>query len=113
MLKSPDELASLLTRQWHSADKREHRLLDPQAWPLQLAIGRPPPALFTHHTARVREHIARWRAVTAGEVRWQDTAFRSAAEPVSLPLHWQLSSPEEWALAADDPQVQLELQRLR
>ena len=113
MLKSPDELASLLTRQWHSADKREHRLLDPQAWPLHLAIGRPPPALFAHDTVRVREHITRWRAVTVGEVQWQDTAFRSAAEPVSLPLHWRLSSPEEWAEASGDAQVQLELQRLR
>ncbi|MFM2287301.1 MAG: hypothetical protein RL684_444, partial [Pseudomonadota bacterium] len=112
MLKSPSELASLLTRQWHNADKREQRLLDPQAWPLPLAIGRPPSTLFAHHTALVREHIARWRTVTVGEVQWQDTAFRSAAEPVSLPMYWQLSSPEEWALASGDAQVQLELRRL-
>lgn len=112
-LKSPDELAGLLTRQWHSTDTRKHRLLDSQAWPLQLAIGRPPPTVFAHHTARVREHIARWRAVTVGEVQWQGMAFRSAAEPVSLPLHWQLSSPEEWAQASGDAQVQMEMQRLR
>ena len=112
-MKSPDELAGLLTRQWHSADKREFRLLDTQAWPLQLAIGRPPAALLAHHTAQVREHLARWRAVSVGEVRWQDTTFRSAAEPVSLPLHWLLSSPEEWAQASGDAQMQLELKRLR
>lgn len=112
-MKSPDELASLLTRQWNNADKREHRLLDRQAWPLQFSIGRPPAALFARHTAQVRDHIARWRAVTVGKVQWQNTAFRSAAEPVSLPLHWQLSSPEEWAQASGDAQVQLELQRLR
>lgn len=113
IVKSPDELASLLTRQWQDTDKREHRLLDPQAWPLQLAIGRPSPTVFAHHTARVREHIARWRAVTLGEVQWRDTAFRSATEPVSLPLHWQLSSSEEWARATGDTQVMLEQQRLR
>lgn len=112
-MKSPDELADLLTRQWHSADKREHRLLDPKAWPLQLAIGRPPPALFARHTPQVRELIARWREVAVGKVQWQDTSFRSAAEPVSLPLHWRLSSPEEWAQASGDVQVQLELRRLR
>lgn len=112
-MKSPDELAEVLIRQWHSADKREHRLLDRQAWPLQLAIGRPPSVLFTQHTPQVREHIARWRAVTVGEVRWKDVAFRSAAEPVSLPLHWQLSSPDEWAEASGDVQVRLEMQRLR
>jgi hypothetical protein len=80
---------------------------------MEIPIGRPSPALFTHQTARVREHIARWRAVTVGQVQWQNTAFRSAAEPVSLPLQWQLSSPEEWAQASGDAQVQLELQRLR
>ena len=111
-MKAPDELADLLARQWHNADKREHRLIDPQAWPIQLTIGRPPPALFAQHTAQVREHIARWRGVTVGEVQWQDTTFRSAAAPVSLPLHWQISSPEQWAQASDDAQVQLELQRL-
>jgi hypothetical protein len=112
-LKSPDQLASLLTRQWNSADKREQRLIDPRAWPLLLTIGRPAPELFKNHTALVREHIARWRAMTVGEVQWQDTAFQSAAGPVSLPLHWRISSPEEWAQASDDAQVRLELQRLR
>lgn len=113
ILKSPDQLATLLIRQWHSADQRENYLLNPQTWPMEIPIGRPSPALFTHQVSRVREHIARWRTVTVGEVQWQDTAFRSAAEPVSLPLHWQLSSPEEWAQASGDAQVQQELQRLR
>lgn len=112
-MKAPDELAVLLTRQWHNADKREAYLLDSRNWPMEIPIGRPSPALFTHQTARVREHIARWRAVTTGKVRWQDTTFRSAAEPVSLPLRWQLSSPEEWAQASGDAQVKLEQKRLR
>ncbi len=112
-MKSPDQLAELLTRQWHSADKREHRLLDPQAWPISLPIGRPPPTLFAQQTAQVREHIERWRTVTVGEVQWQSIAYRSAAAPVSLPQQWQLRSLEEWAQASGDAQVQLELQRLR
>lgn len=112
-MKSPDELAELLARQWHSADKREQRLLDSQAWPISLPIGRPPPTLFAQQTAQVREHIERWRAVIVGEVQWQSIAYRSAAEPVSLPLQWQLRSLEEWAQASADAQVQLELQRLR
>jgi hypothetical protein len=112
-VKSPDELAEILTRQWHSADKREQRLLDPQAWPIPLPIGRPSPTLFAQQTVQVREHIERWRAVTVGEVKWQSIAYRSAAEPVLLPQHWQLRSPEEWAHASGDALVQLELQRLR
>jgi len=112
-LKSPDELADLLVRQWQSADKREHRLINPQAWPLHLPIGRPSPALIAHHTEQVREHIARWREVRFGEVQWHETAFRSAAEPVSLPIQWKISSPEEWARATGDTQVKLELRRLQ
>ena len=112
-MKSPEALAELLTRQWHSADKREQRLLDPQTWPIPLPIGRPAPTLFAQQTAQVREHIERWRAVTVGEVHWQSIVYRSAAEPVLLPQHWQLRSPEEWAQASGDAQVRLELQRLR
>lgn len=112
-LKSPDELAGLLVRQWQSADKREHRLLNPQAWPLHLTIGRPQPTLIANHTEEVREHVALWRKVTVGEVQWQSTTFRSAAGPVSLPVQWKIPSPEEWARASGDAQVQLELRRLQ
>ncbi|MFZ2234829.1 MAG: Wadjet anti-phage system protein JetD domain-containing protein [Dokdonella sp.] len=112
-MKSPKELADLLVRQWNSADKREHRLLDAQAWPLRIGIGRPSPACFTKYTARVREHIARWREVSIGEVQWEASTFRSAAEPVSLPTHWSLFSPEDWAQGSGDAQVRLEFHRLR
>ena len=112
-MKSPDSLAAQLTRQWHSANHREHLLLDPQAWPRTVPIGNPSASVFTQQTAMVREHIARWRAVTVGEVHWQDVTFRSAAGPVSLPQHWLLRSPEEFSEASGDAQVQLELQRLR
>ena len=111
-MKSPEELATALAKQWHDAGQRERRMLDPAAWPLRLSIGRPAPALLAHRTALVREHIARWRAVTVGSVDWQASAFRSAAEPVSLPRHWVLASPQEWAQAADDATVRLELPRL-
>ena len=112
-MKSPEDLAAQLTRQWHSADRRVHLLLDPQAWPRTVAIGVPSASIFTQQTAMVREHIARWRAVTVGEVQWRDATFRSAAEPVALPQHWLLRSPEEFSEATGDAQVQFELQRLR
>lgn len=111
-MKSPEQLAGVLLRQWHSPDKREQRLLDPQSWPLRLAIGRPSPDVFAHRTAQVREHIGRWRAVSVGTVQWQDSRYRSAAAPVSLPHHWELASPQEWAAAIADVQVQLQLQQL-
>ena len=112
-MKSPEELAEHWVRQWRSADRREQSLLDPRAWPRSVAIGIPSASVFTQRTAAVREHIARWRSVDVGEVRWRDVAFRSAAEPVSLPHEWLLRSPEEWAQASGDAEVRLELQRLR
>lgn len=112
-MKSPDDLARLLARQWQNADKREELLLDPQVWPIEISIGRPSSKLFTHHTADVREHVSRWRGVKVGDVEWKDTAFRSGASTVSLPLQWKLSHPEEWAKASGDAQVQLEFQQLR
>lgn len=112
-MKSPDEIARTLARQWHNADWREKRLIDQGGWPLEFSIGRPLPSLLTHQTAQVREHIARWRAVVVGRVEWEDVSFRSAAEPVSLPLKWWISSPEEWAKGSDDELVRLELFRLR
>lgn len=112
-MKSPDQLAATLTRQWHNASSRASLLLGADVWPLRLSIGRPSPDLFARHTGQVREHIERWRAVTVGSVNWQSVSFRSAAEPVSLPLYWQLSSLDDWSKAAGDATVQLELLQLR
>ena len=104
-LKSPEALAAQLARQWHSADLREQRLLDPGAWPVQLSIGLPAASVMTHQTARVREHTARWRNVAVGRVEWRSTNYRSAAEPVSLPHAWHIASPAEWAEASGDATV--------
>lgn len=112
-MKSPDDFARLFARQWQDADNREWLLLDRQAWPMEVPIGWPSSKLFTHHTALVREHVSRWRAVTIGNVQWKDKTFRSGASPVSFPFQWKLSYLEEWAKASGDAQVQLELHQLR
>jgi hypothetical protein len=112
-LKSPEELAGVLVQLWHRGDKRERQLLEGDAWPLELAIGRPSPRTFAHDTAKVREHIARWRAVSIGTVEWEVTTFRSGAKPVSVPARWLLSSPEEASQGSADEQVWIEFTRLR
>jgi hypothetical protein len=111
-MKSPTELAATLARQWHNAVLREQRLLDPEAWPLQLSIGRPSAAQLAGQTAAVREHVARWRAVRVGEVGWQSVNYRAAAEAVELPLHWRIRSANEWAEAAGDEDVRRECRQL-
>ena len=112
-MKSPDTLAATLCRQWQDADLREQRLLDPAAWPVALSIGRPTPTQIQRHTAQVREHVQRWRGVETGNVQWQAISYRSVAEPVDLPLHWQIRDAEEWALASGHPQVRDEARRLQ
>lgn len=111
-MKSPEDIAAQLARQWRNADKREALLLDAGEWPQRISIGKPTPAMFERQTAQVREYKARWQMVRAGQVRWEAVRFRSAAEPVQLPSYWELSSPGEWAQAAGDEEVQLEQQRL-
>lgn len=111
-MKSPEDIAAQLARQWRNADKREALLLDALAWPVRIAIGKPAPSTFERHTAQVREHKERWQAVGVGRVLWESVQFRSAAEPIQLPSHWELSSPEEWVLASGDDEVRLEQQRL-
>lgn len=112
-MKSPAELAEALARQWHSADQRERRLLDPTTWPLPLTIGHPPASVFESRTAEVRAHIERWRAVGVGTVEWQETRYRSAAEAVLLPSRWMIPSPDAWADASADARVQHEYHQLR
>jgi hypothetical protein len=111
-MKSPTELAATLARQWQNPALREQRWLDPQAWPLQLSIGRPTPRELVEQTAAVREHVARWRAVPVGEIDWQPVSYRGAAEAVELPLHWRIRSAREWADAADDADLHREFHQL-
>ncbi len=112
-MKTPADLAARWLKQWRLADNRELRLLHADAWPIELDIGRPTAAELTHQTDRVRNHLQRWRAVNLGYVAWEPVNFRSASEPVVLPLSWRLHRPSEWATATGDPSVDKELARLQ
>ena len=111
-MKSPEDIAAFLVRQWRDADKREALLLGIHAWPVCIAIGKPLPAVFTQQTGRVREHKMRWKAASVGRVLWEAVQFRSGAEPVELPAHWELASPQEWADASGDDELRFEQRRL-
>jgi len=104
-VKAPVELAAKLARQWHNPGLRERRLLSPDAWPMELPIGKPTAAEFAQSPARVREHIERWRELRIGEVVWDRRGYRLADEPVALPLRWRLRKPSEWVRACGERQV--------
>ena len=111
-MKSPAELAARWANQWQVADTREARLLNPDVWPVSLGIGRPTPQELTHKTGEVRAHLQRWRAVGVGEVVFESMSFRGGAEPVEVPVAWRLRSVREWVMAADEPAVLLQYQRV-
>ena len=111
-MKSPAELAARWARQWQVADTREARLLNPDVWPVSLAIGKPTPQELTHKTGEVRAHLQRWRSVMVGEVVFESMSFRGGAEPVEVPVAWRLRSVREWVMAADEPTVLLQSQRV-
>lgn len=111
-MKTPNELAARLAKQWHQASVRVERLLSVGAWPLQVTIGKPTSADFSRLPAQVQAHVQRWRAVTVGEVVWAPVKFRAGAEPVALPLSWKIHTPSEWVAACADAQVQAEFDLL-
>ncbi|MDY6815617.1 MAG: DUF3322 domain-containing protein, partial [Pseudomonadota bacterium] len=95
-MKSPDELASRLARQWQNADLREQRLLRPESWPLTLSIGKPTGTVVRDQVGQVRKHLQQWREVSIGQVQWQPVRFQSTSEAINIPTHWMLESPSQW-----------------
>lgn len=107
-MKTPEALRHKLRRQWQNGKLREQRLLDHNAWPVTLPIGKPSPALISSEISAVRKHIELWRKVTAGEIDWQPVNYRSTAEAVQLPLNWVLQSADEWIDAMADETIRQE-----
>lgn len=102
-MKSPEQIAQQLARQWQRSDWREAQLLSrPGAWPLQLAIGAPDAQSFQGAGPALRQHLQAWRNVSdhgPGSVRWAPRSYRGGAAPVDLPEQWTLPRPSD-AIAA-------------
>jgi len=112
MMKSPDELSVKLARQWQNPDTREERLLKPEIWPLQLKIGKPGGKELIENLGHVLEHVNQWRSVRVGTVHFESVHFRSAGEPVDIPMVWQLSNPTEWVKATGSNEIRREYDQL-
>lgn len=110
-MKSPGDLAARWAKQWQIADTREARLLNSEAWPVSLPIGKPTPYQLTHETLEVRAHLQRWRSVTVGEVLFEPMTFRGGTDPVEVPIAWRLHTAQDWVTATTDPLIQREFQR--
>ena len=112
-MRTPAELARKLARQWENPDLREARLLgDADAWPICLSIGRPSGRTLKSDLDSVRMHIAGWRKVRTGTVIWGASAYRAAAEPVLLPVCWEIRNLAEWIDACGDRTIGSEFEIL-
>lgn len=98
-MKSPQQLAELLARQWQRANWREQRLLGGAgAWPLQLAIGAPGTRSFREDGAQLRQHLQQWRDIHTqgpGQVQWSQRQYRGGASAIDIPTHWLLRKPSD------------------
>ena len=98
-MRSSQQLAEGLVRQWRRADWREQHLLPTPGsgvWPLLLAIGQPSTATFLNDSAALRQHVRQWQAVAdsgTGTVVWEARQYRGGSQPVQLPTHWVLTKP--------------------
>jgi hypothetical protein len=104
-MKSPEQLAHALARQWQRPDWREQHLLPgpgPTVWPLALPIGLPDATTFLEGSAALRQHLQRWQAVASsgsGTVAWQARSYRGGGAPVQVPTHWALAVPSDCVAA--------------
>jgi hypothetical protein len=100
-MKSPQQLAEGLTRQWQRADWREQHLLPGPGqppWPLKLPIGQPDVTTFLDDSAALRQHLQQWQTVASsgiGTVTWQARSYRGGGAPVQVPTHWALARPSD------------------
>jgi len=104
-MKSPNELSARLTRQWQNSELRVTRLLNADAWPVQLPIGFPTAQQFVSQTAAIREHITLWRKVGAGQVIWEEKKYIASSDSLELPKSWLINSPSEWVAATNNKDV--------
>lgn len=111
-MKSPEQLAEKLARQWNNADIREKRLLDSESWPIELSIGKPTATQLKHNLASVRKHLEQWRSVDTGKVVWDRIKYRDTLEAIELPIEWQLQKPTEWIEATGNRSIKKEFRKL-
>lgn len=111
-MKSPEELAKRLARQWSDARLRETRLLNGDAWPVRISIAKPTANEVINEPALVQDRISAWRRVSVGRITWKSIRYRSLADELPVPISWELDTPSQWIEAASDSSVGREFEKL-
>lgn len=104
-MKSPQDIAARMRRQWQRKRFRLAMLTTVDTWPMQYSIGIPSAADMTTTPGAIRKHVLSWQQVRVGQVAWQDVNYRASSEPIRMPTHWMMERPSDWVLAAADPDI--------
>lgn len=112
-MKSPGEAAKELQRKWKSADQRESLLLREETWPIRISIGMPSPSTFKNEPAALRAHLSAWRAVAQGTIHRDSVRYQSGAEPLDVPISWEISNIDDFAAATGGGEIMASIHRLQ
>ncbi len=112
-MKALEALRQRLERDWANGELRARRLLTPEAWPLELPIGKPSGKAVSEAFEQIKQHLDTWRAVRVGEVVWQPVNYRALAEPALMPISWRLRDADEWLAAIGNTALSKEYRQLR
>jgi len=104
-VKSPQDIAARMQRQWQRKPFRLEMLTTANTWPMQYTIGMPAASDVTTSPNAIREHIACWQRVSVGEVVWRNVSYRASSEPIRVPSHWLLARPSDWVRATGTRQL--------
>ncbi|MDR3432090.1 MAG: DUF2220 family protein [Rouxiella aceris] len=107
-MKSPEELAERLAKQWRHSATRQQRLLSVGEWPLRLPIGRPSAQMVRDHFLQVRTHLDCWQGVCIGNIIYASQGYQSLSHAIDLPQYWQLTNAREWVAATGDAVIESE-----
>jgi len=104
-VKSPQDIAVRMRRQWQRKPFRLKMLTEVGSWPMQYTIGIPTASELARTPNVIKEHVARWQRVSVGEVTWRKVNYRASSEPIRMPSYWTLPRPSDWVRATTDRQV--------
>ena len=104
-MKSPQDIAARMQRQWQRKPFRLEMLTGSDAWPKSYTIGLPSATDMSTTPALVREHISRWKHTSVGDIVWREMNYRASSESISVPSQWILERPSDWVRATAARQV--------
>jgi hypothetical protein len=112
-LKSPEDIADNLVKQWARTEKRRELFNAETLWPIRIKIGKPTPQEISTDPNKVKSFLGHWRDMKSGHVTWTQIKYRGLADELEIPESLELASAIEWIAATRHHAIQLEFRKLQ